>query len=191
MSLLGCPSCGRAVRADARHCQGCGLPLAGAGLEPADPFATPSPNAGPQWQDTPTPQYGNQTAPYGNQPQQYGNQTAPYGNQPPQYGNQPAPYGSAYPSAPYGHSPYAYGAGSPYGVPQTSGMAIASLVCSLVGFTCGLPFLIGLVLGIVALGETGEGGKDGRGLAIAGIVIGALGTVGLVGLFAVAGFAGP
>ncbi|BBZ37218.1 DUF4190 domain-containing protein [Mycobacterium conspicuum] len=50
-------------------------------------------------------------------------------------------------------------------------MAIASLVCSLVGWLCGVGFILGLIFGIVALGQIKRTGQGGRGMAIAGIVI--------------------
>lgn len=66
----------------------------------------------------------------------------------------------------------------PYGYPQprnTNGFAIAALVCSLVGIL--LAFIgpvLGVVFGIVGLRQTARPGEAGRGLAIAGIVIGAV-----------------
>ena len=65
----------------------------------------------------------------------------------------------------------------------TSGKAIAALICGLVGFVvfCYLPAiaaLVGIVLGIIALLETGkEGTRCGRGMAIAGVIISALAVV--------------
>ena len=50
---------------------------------------------------------------------------------------------------------------------------------SLVGLLCcGLPSIVGLILGIVAMRETRSTGQDGYGLALAGVVIGALVTIG-------------
>ena len=66
----------------------------------------------------------------------------------------------------------------PYGYPKpgnTTGFAIAALVCSLVCIL--LAFigpLLGIVFGIVGLRHTTERGESGRGWAIAGIVIGSL-----------------
>lgn len=63
------------------------------------------------------------------------------------------------------------------GRPQTSGMAIASLVLGICGlFIPILAPLIGLILGIVALGQIGgsRGRQTGSGLAIAGICVSAL-----------------
>lgn len=61
---------------------------------------------------------------------------------------------------------------------QTSGLAVAGFVCSLLwGF--GFLSLIGLVLSLLAMRETNKGRKGGHGLAIAGVVLGALGVIGL------------
>ncbi len=72
---------------------------------------------------------------------------------------------------PYGYAPqYAPGPGyAPAG--PTSGMAIASLVCSLLGIG-----LVGVILGHLALNEIKKSGgyTQGRGLAIAGLIIGYL-----------------
>ena len=57
-------------------------------------------------------------------------------------------------------------------------MAIASLVASLIGFIpfCffGIGSIIGIVLGVVALNQIKSTHEGGRGLAIAGIVVGAV-----------------
>lgn len=77
---------------------------------------------------------------------------------------------SQYPgySAPYDQHPVATPSG-------TSGMAIASLVTSLVGLvSCGLTSIVGVVLGIVAFRETKRTGQKGRGMALAGAIIGGL-----------------
>jgi uncharacterized membrane protein len=65
-----------------------------------------------------------------------------------------------------------------YPRPQSTGtnrMAIASLVCSLFGWLCLIigPIL-GLIFGFVALSQIRQTGQRGRGMAIAGIVIGAI-----------------
>lgn len=57
---------------------------------------------------------------------------------------------------------------------KTSGLAIASLVCGILGiFTCGITALVGLILGIVALVKinNSQGRLSGRGFAIAGVVV--------------------
>jgi hypothetical protein len=82
------------------------------------------------------------------------------------------------PGYPYG---YSYG---PAG--QNNKMAIASLVTSAASVVlaglCGIGLIsgpVGAVLGVIALNQIKDTGEDGRGLAIAGIVLGAL--LGLIG----------
>lgn len=72
----------------------------------------------------------------------------------------------------------------------TSGKATASLVCGLggilLGFFCpvlGAAVLVGLVLGIMAIAETGRNGtRSGRGLAIAGTAASAFSLVAVAAL---------
>lgn len=60
-------------------------------------------------------------------------------------------------------------------VQQTNGLGLAGFICSLVGFcTGGLLSPIGLILSLIALG------KQPRGFAIAGVIIGALGSCGII-----------
>jgi peptidyl-prolyl cis-trans isomerase B (cyclophilin B) len=80
------------------------------------------------------------------------------------------------PPSPYEYPPPPpYGpAGGPYGYPQprpTNGMAIASLVCAF------LFAPLGIVFGHVSLSQIRRTGEEGRGLAIAGLVISYLLTV--------------
>ena len=85
-----------------------------------------------------------------------------YGYQPPPpggYGYQPPPPGG------YGYQPPPQAAG-------TNGMAIASLVFSLVGLLCWIGAIVGPILGFIALGQIKQTGQGGRGMAISGIVIG-------------------
>jgi hypothetical protein len=53
-------------------------------------------------------------------------------------------------------------------------MAVASLVCSLFGWLCVVGPLFGLIFGFVALNQIKQTGQRGRGMALAGIVIGAI-----------------
>jgi hypothetical protein len=58
---------------------------------------------------------------------------------------------------------------------RTNGLAIASLVCSLVGFVaCGVPAILGVVFGHVARGQIQRSGgrEDGEGMALAGLIVG-------------------
>ena len=110
--------------------------------------------------------------------------SGPAGYPPPGF---PPPPG--YPAGPPGSQPYAggytYGTDpyDPYRAtkPQgTNGMAIASLVTSVLGLVCCVPSVIGMILGIIAMRETKRTGQDGFGLALAGTIVGALITVGLL-----------
>lgn len=69
---------------------------------------------------------------------------------------------------------------------RTSGLAIASLVLSILG--CGIGSILGVIFGHQALSEieAGKGEVDGRGMAIAGLVLGYLGLIGCVLLVALA-----
>lgn len=66
-----------------------------------------------------------------------------------------------------------------------SGKAVASLVCGVGGLViCVLLAPVGLVLGAIAMGETGrEGTRGGRGFAIAGTVVSLLAIVGNIIVF--------
>jgi Domain of unknown function (DUF4190) len=72
-----------------------------------------------------------------------------------------------------------------YWSPPTNGFAIASLICGIVGM--GVGSILALVFGYVAKRQIDESGgmQGGRGLAIAGIVLGWIGA-GFLVLMAVA-----
>jgi hypothetical protein len=53
-------------------------------------------------------------------------------------------------------------------------MAIASLACSLGALLCGISAVLGIVFGHIALSQIKRTGQGGRGLAIAGLIIGYL-----------------
>lgn len=79
------------------------------------------------------------------------------------------------------HTPYlgypAYPADPSYFPPPpgTNGKAIAALVFAVTGvMCCGLTSLIALVLGPIAMGETKRTGQNGRGLALAAVIISSL-----------------
>lgn len=58
---------------------------------------------------------------------------------------------------------------------KKNGLAIAGFVCSLCGFvTCGLTSFVGLILSIVGLVKSKDYNENGKGLSIAGIIIGAI-----------------
>jgi Domain of unknown function (DUF4190) len=91
------------------------------------------------------------------------------------------------PADPYGPPPGyppAYGYGAPrYVQPRnTNGMAIASLVCGVVGFsTCGVTSILAVIFGHIGLGQIKRNDEDGHGFAIAGLVLGYI-AVGLAAL---------
>jgi hypothetical protein len=62
---------------------------------------------------------------------------------------------------------------------QTSGLAIGALVSSVLGFFCGIGFIIGLVLGYSARKQIRESGGSlgGEGVATAAIIVGWVGVV--------------
>ena len=72
---------------------------------------------------------------------------------------------------------------------QTSGLAIASLVTGLFFWCWVIPGIVSIILGHLALEsiENSGGAKRGRGMAIAGIVLGWVG-VGIVGLLVLVWF---
>lgn len=86
----------------------------------------------------------------------------------------PPPY-QPYGQQPYGQQPYGY---DPYAQPPaTSGMAIGALVSSLAGLLlcfCMIPSIVGVVLGVVAMGQTTRTGEKGHGMALAAVIIGAV-----------------
>ena len=60
---------------------------------------------------------------------------------------------------------------------ESNGMAIGGFVCSLVGFLCcQLVTPVGLILSIIGLSKSKQMNGSGKGLAIAGIIIGAIGV---------------
>lgn len=71
-----------------------------------------------------------------------------------------------------------YPANAPMPAKRTnSGMAIAGMVCSLVGlipcfWLFQIPGLLGTIFGFVGLKQTKSGERGGRGMAIAAVVIG-------------------
>jgi Domain of unknown function (DUF4190) len=63
----------------------------------------------------------------------------------------------------------------PSGTPGTNTTAVASLVCSIIGFAPyvgGVLSIVGIVLGAVALNQIKETPQGGYGVAVAGIAVG-------------------
>jgi hypothetical protein len=109
--------------------------------------------------------------------------TYPYGS--PQY---PDPNSGGYPQYPYGY---------PHQMPpRTNGLAVASMVLSLVGVVLlcawgagGVPALLGVIFGHIAKGQIRREGSQGDGMAMAGLIIGycVLGLAALVVVLVVVG----
>ncbi len=76
-----------------------------------------------------------------------------------------------YSGGPYGQ--YDYGG---YGAIQqrgTNGMAIGALVSAIAGaLLCGVLSIVGAILGHVALNQIKQTGEEGRGMALAAVIIG-------------------
>jgi len=107
--------------------------------------------------------------PPGSGPSGYGPPTYP----PPAYG----PPGSAPPGAgPPGTAPgygYGYGYGAYPPPASNNGLAVASLVCGLLGlFFCQLIGIGAIITGYIARRRIRETGEQGAGLALAGIILG-------------------
>jgi Domain of unknown function (DUF4190) len=174
------------------------MPPAYAQPDPNAPY-NPAPSAPvPPW-NPPTSDHPPQVYP---PPSGYGPpgyQDAPgYGG--PSYPPPPPQYGQSYPPPGYGGGyrgtlgyPGPYDPYQPYRdrSHETNGLAIASLITSLVGGLLGIPLsfvcfigilipIVGAVLGTIALGQIKRTNQQGRGLAIAGIAIGATAAVLLV-----------
>ncbi|HEV7524642.1 MAG TPA: DUF4190 domain-containing protein [Acidimicrobiia bacterium] len=174
-----CPNCGYSNQANNRFCVRCGIDIASPPGQ-ANPASGPPPGA-------PTPN------PWGGPPQPPAPQTAP--------GQAPPPPQPSYPPPPYAPAP-AYGAPGPYPGPyapsgfppiSTNGLAIASLVLGIVGWSlCGIGSIVAIVLGFVGRNQIRDSGgrQSGDGLALAGIILGFVGLALIILFFVVAVAAG-
>ncbi|MFI7123971.1 DUF4190 domain-containing protein [Amycolatopsis sp. NPDC049868] len=90
----------------------------------------------------------------------------PYGQQP--SGQFEQPYGLQ----PYQPPPQQYYVQQPYMRPPDQGMAVASLVCSLIGLVMCFPAILGIIFGHIALSKAKRGEAGGQGMAQAGMIIG-------------------
>ncbi|UYK38819.1 DUF4190 domain-containing protein [Microbacterium terricola] len=132
---------------------------------PVDPPANPAP---PAYEPPAAPPYGQPQppAPYGQPQAPYGQAPAPAYGQPqnPAYA-QPGYPQPGYPAAPYGGYPTQ---------PRTNTLAIISLIASLAGVFL-LPIvgqIVGIITGHMSLAQIGSTGEGGRGLGLAGTIIG-------------------
>lgn len=136
---------------------------------PPAPFEVPSasaPDPAPVPEQTPVPveTYGQTIDPLTAEPVPPPF-TAPDTSVPPVY--TPVPLPAAYPP-PQPYNPYAMAA-PPRS--QDNGMAIAGLVCSLVGICSCVTVIVGLILGHIGLAKANRGEAGGRGIALAAVVI--------------------
>ncbi|MET7299234.1 DUF4190 domain-containing protein [Embleya sp. NPDC005575] len=127
---------------------------------------------------------GSEYGPYQEQP--HGDAQSPYGEPYPPYGYG---YGPGEPPTPYGYGQAPqYGQQPPYGYgyhqypgyggylpqPGTNGLAIASMILGIV-WLYWLGSLLAVIFGHIALAQTARTGQQGRGMAIAGVVLGWVG----------------
>ncbi|MFI5891780.1 DUF4190 domain-containing protein [Actinoplanes sp. NPDC051513] len=156
-----------------------------AGYAPADPYAPPAGYAPADPYAPPAAAYA-PPGPYAPPVQAYSPPAGP--PQPPAAAFAPPPPGYA-PPPPPGYAPPGYGPPGAYPPPQpyqqvvmavaapTSGWAVASLVLGIIGLlggwcAFGIPCLLAVVLGHIGYHETKRGAKSGKGLAVAGLVMG-------------------
>lgn len=157
---------------DAVQCVACGYRLPSAppgGPTASDPYAAPTGSERPFHETRPASVVPGPGQPYAAPPP-----TSPYDVQP--YSAQ-TPCGAP---APYGGSPYTAYGGQPPGypplLPETSGFAIAALVSGLL-WLCGIGSIMAVIFGALGLNETRDGRQRGRGLAVAGLVLGVAGVL--------------
>jgi len=67
----------------------------------------------------------------------------------------------------------------------TNGLAIGSLVLSLLGLFCGIGSIVGVILGFIARGQIKRTGQGGDGMALAGIIIGIATLVISIGVYVI------
>lgn len=108
----------------------------------------------------------------------------PYGGQPPSYDPGQGGYGQAAPP-PGGYGSYAQGSGQPS--QATNGLAITALILGILGLlgNCfcfgGILSPVAAVLGFMGKKKADSGQAGGRGMALAGLILGVLGTLILLG----------
>lgn len=164
------------------------------------PPAYGTPPAGPAYGAPPAaPAYGAPAAPGyappSYPPPAYGAGSAPTPPMAP--GLAPGQPGAYPPGATYRPAPSAYGYGAP--AARTNPLAITALVSSLVGVVFGWTWvlsvgvIVGVITGHIALSQIRRTGEQGRGMALAGVIIGwvAIGLLVLlllaIGMFAAIG----
>jgi hypothetical protein len=158
-------------------------------FEPPSPFDAPAPSSPfdapkpPPYKEPESP-FGSQQSPYDQSP--FAQPQSPLG----QPGSDP--FGGASPQAEWAPPPAPVqnwqdqnlGANTPFQPPVAAGtggqnqtLAIVSLVCGILGFCCGILGIVGVVTGFMAKNNADANPAEygGRGMAIAGIILGAIG----------------
>lgn len=109
---------------------------------------------------------------------------------PPQGGYQPATPGYQ----PASYPPPAYGYGGGYVPEKTNTLAIVSMIASIVGFIWILPIIgsiAGVVMGHISLSQIKRTNEKGRGMALAGLIVGYAGlALAVIGVIVFASFIG-
>ncbi len=105
----------------------------------------------------------------------YGGSYAPPAAPQPQYSAPQYP-ASGYGQAPYGQASYGYAPAAP--ARPTNVLAIVSLIASIAGlsFVPLLGSIAGAIMGHISLRQVKTSGENGRGLALAGAIVGWVGT---------------
>jgi hypothetical protein len=159
-------------------------------FEPPSPFDAPAPSPPPFDAPKPPP-YKEPESPFGSQQSPY--DQSPF-SQPQSPLGQPVndPFGSPSAQADWNPPPAPVqnwqdqnlGANTPFQPPVAGGaqgqnktLAIVSLVCGILGFCCGILGIVGVVTGFMAKNNVDANPAEygGRGMAIAGIILGAIG----------------
>lgn len=89
---------------------------------------------------------------------------------------------TAAPVPPYAYQPETF---PQYVVRRTNGLAIASMVLGIL-WIWWIGSVLAVIFGFVSLKQIKERGEGGRGMAIAGLVLGLIGIVTLIGVFLLA-----
>ena len=110
---------------------------------------------------------------------------APPGWGPPPPGYGPPPPGYPPPPPGYGPPPPGYGGWGPPPQRRTNGLAIASMICGIVGCFYGIPAILAIVFGFIARSQIRKNPQEGSGMALAGIILGFVWIVVIVGGIAV------
>ena len=152
--MMFCQQCGKGLIETDRVCPLCSLPVQQGGAVPPPPPPQQFPSQQPNHMGgaMPPPQPG--------MPQQF-----PPPPQPGMPGMPPHPQ---------------HGGGMHIPPPQRNGMATGGFVCSLIGLIFFPLEIIGLILSIIGLTRSRRMNGAGRGLAIAGIVLGVIGIIYLI-----------